>query len=73
MAEKKDSGEPNRKYWEDVKEKILENEKQLDLSVMHANGAKMQDEILLKFVQEQIDKLPEEIDKIIEEVKKENA
>ena len=65
--------EPTRKYWEQVREKILEANNLISDSMQNGKGALMQNEILLKYVDGKIAELPEEIDKIIEEVKAENA
>ena len=73
MAEKKDSGEPSRKYWEQVQEKILEANNLISESMQNGKGALMQNEILLKYVEGKINELPAEIEKIIEEVKAENG
>jgi len=73
MDEKKDFGEfakPNKKYYSDVKARVLENIEAAKQGMMNASGALEQDEKLLEFVNYKLSEFKDEVDLIVDEVSK---
>lgn len=61
---------PDKKYWSDVKARVLENIESAKQGMMNATGALEQDEKLLEFVDGKLSEFKDEVDAIVDEAVK---